>query len=128
MRHAIFSWYKTILTIINQLIQFYFLIWMRIQEFIFVLILKASILIICSTVRAFTEKFRRPTNRCLQVALYFLLVVLVVDSYFALFMKLCLSAQEYAHLRQKFFLVLVVAKLECLNIVLITLQSRRHRT
>ena len=116
------------MTIINQLIQFYFLICMRIQEFIFVLILKASILIICSTVRAFTEKFRRPTNRCLQVALYFLLVVLIVESYFVLFMKLCLIAQEYAHQWQKFFLVLVVAKLECLNIVLITLQPRRHRT
>ena len=33
------------------------------------------------TVRAFTEKFRRSTNSFLQVALYFLLLVLIVDSF-----------------------------------------------
>ena len=48
--------------------------------------------------------FRRPTNRFSQVALYFLLFILIVDSYFALFMRLCLSAQECAHLMVKILL------------------------
>ena len=80
LQHAIFSWYKIILTIINQLLQFYLLICIKIQ-----LILKVSTSIVSSAVRAFTEKFRRRTNRFLQVALYFLLLILIVESYFALF-------------------------------------------
>ena len=60
------------------------------------IILKASTLIVCSAVPAFTDKFCRPINRYLQVALYLLLLILIVDSYFALFMRLYLSAQECA--------------------------------
>ena len=67
------------MTIINQLFRFYLLICMRIQQFIFAIILKAFTLIVRSEVRAFTEKFRRPTNRFLQVTLYFLLLVLIGD-------------------------------------------------
>ena len=89
------------MTIIYQLLQFYLLICMRIQRFIFVITVKASTLEICSAVRAFTDKFCRPINRFFQVALYFLLLILAVDSYFVLFMKLRLSTQECAHLMGK---------------------------
>ena len=92
------------MTIIYQSPQFYLLICVRIQQSIFVIILKASTLIVCSDVRAFTDKFRRPINRFLQVALYFLLGILIVDSYFALFMRLCLSGQDCAHLMEKILL------------------------
>ena len=62
--------------------------------------------------RALTEKFRRTNNRFLEAALYYLLLlILIVDLYFVLFM-LCLSAQKCAYW-EKFSLVLVVAKLEC---------------
>ena len=74
---------------------------MRLQQSIFVVTLKASTSIVRSAVRVFTEKLRRPINRSLQVALYFLLLTLIVDSYFALFMRFCLSAQECAHLMGK---------------------------
>ena len=77
---------------------------MRIQQSIFVIIFRASTLIVCSAVQAFTDKFRRPVNRFLQVALYFLLLILKVDSYFSLFMRLCLSGQECAHLMCKILL------------------------
>ena len=85
------------MTTINQLLKIYLLICMRLQQSIFVVTLKASTSIVRSAVRVFTEKFRRPINRSLQVALYFLLLTLIVDSYFALFMWFCLSAQECAH-------------------------------
>ena len=64
-------------------------------------VLKASTLIVRSAIRAFTEKLRRPNNIFLQVALYLLLVILIVDSYFALFMGLFFSAQKCAHLTGK---------------------------
>ena len=89
------------MTIIYQLLQLCLLICMRIQQSIFVIILKVSTLIVRSAVLAFTDKFRRPINRLLQVALYFLLLVLIVDSYFALFMRLFLSGQECTHLMGK---------------------------
>ena len=92
------------MTIIYQLLQFYLLICMRIQQSIFVIIFKASTLIVRSAVRAFTDKFRRPINRFLQVALYFLLLILIVDSYFALFIGLCPSGLECAHLMGKVLL------------------------
>ena len=92
------------MTIIYQLLQCYLLICMRIQQSIFVIIFKASTLIVRSAVRTFTDKFRRPINRFLQVALYFLLLILIVDSYFALFMRLCLSGQECAPLMGKILL------------------------
>ena len=75
LRIAIFSWYQTIMTIIYQLLQFYLLICMRIQRFTFVITVKASIWVIRSAVRAFTDKFRRSTNRFFQVALCLVLVV-----------------------------------------------------
>ena len=61
---------------------------MIIQQSIFVIILKASTSIVHPVVRAFTEKLCRPTNRFLQVALYFLLLILIVDWCFELFMRL----------------------------------------
>ena len=111
------------MTIIYQLLQFILLICMRIQRFIFVITVKASTLVIRSAVWAFTDKFRRPINRFFQVVLYFLLLILAVDSYFVLFMKLRLSAQECAHLMGK---ILGVGSSEIgmsnWNIVPITLQ------
>ena len=86
------------MTIIYQLLQLYLLICMRIQRFIFVITVRASALVIRSAVQAFTDKFRRSTNRFFQVALCFLLLILTVDSYFVLFMRFCFSAQECAHL------------------------------
>ena len=77
---------------------------MRIQRYIFVITVKASTLLIRSAVRAFTDKFRRSINRFFQVSLYFLLLILTVDSYFVLFMRLCLSSQECAHLMGKILL------------------------
>ena len=76
---------------------------MRIQRFIFVITVKASTLVIRSAVLEFTDKFCRSINRFFQVALYFLLLILTVDSYFA-FMRLCVSAQECAHLIGKILL------------------------
>ena len=106
-----------------QLFQFYLLIFMRIQESIFVIIVKASTLIIHSAVRVFTDKFRRPINRFFQVSLYFLLLILVVDLYFVLFMRLCLSAQECAHLMGKILLGVGSSEIGMsTNIVPITLQ------
>ena len=67
------------MTIIYQLLQFYWLICMRIQRFIFVITVKASALVIRLAIRAFTDKFRRSINRFYQVALNFLLLVLTVD-------------------------------------------------
>ena len=90
------------MTIINQLLQFYLLICMRIQQSIFVIILKVSTSIVRSAIRAFTEKFRG-TNRFLRVVLYFLLLILIVDSYFSLFMRLW-SAQECALLMGRILL------------------------
>ena len=115
------------MTIIYQLPQFYLLICMRIQQFsnsaIFVIILKASTLIVFSVVRAFTDKFCRPINRFLQVVLYFLLIILIVDSCFALFMRLCLSAQECAHLMGKILLDVGSSEIEMSpNVVQTTLQ------
>ena len=77
---------------------------MRIHQSIFVIISKAPTLIVRAAVRVFTDKFRRPINKFLQVALYFLLLILIVDSYFALFMRLCRSGQECAHLMGKILL------------------------
>ena len=104
------------MTIIYQFLQFYFLISMRIQQSVLIIIVKASTLIIRSAVRAFTDTFRRPINRFLQFTLYFSLLILSVDSYFALFRRLCFSARECAHLMGKISLGLVVVKLECLVI------------
>ena len=111
--------------IVNQLLQFYLLICMRILQSILVIILKASTPIVKSAIPfvlrmvcmetspsfysvdhlngfymewAFTEKFRRPTNRFLLAALNLLWLLLIVDLYFVLFMGLCLSAQECVHL------------------------------
>ena len=109
--------------IVYQLLQLYLLICMRIQRFIFVITAKASTLVIRSTVRAFTDKFCRSTNRFFQVAIYFLLLVLTVDSYFLLFMRLCFSAQECARLMGKILLGLGSSENGMFtNIVPITLQ------
>ena len=54
--------------------------------------------------RAFTKKFLRPTNRFLQIVLYLLLLILIDDLYFVLFMRLCFSAQKCAHLMGKILL------------------------
>ena len=86
------------MTIIYQLLQFSLLICMRIQQSSFAIILKASTLTVRSAVRVFTDKFCQRINRFLQVALYFLLLILIVASYFALFMGLCLRGQESAQL------------------------------
>ena len=92
------------MTIIYHLLQLYLLICMRIQRFNFVITVKASTLVIRSAVRVFTDKFRRSINRFFQVALYFLWLILTVDSYFVLFIRLCFSAQECAHLMGKILL------------------------
>ena len=111
------------MTIIYQLPQFYLLICMRIQRFIFVITVKASTFVIRSAVRALTDKFRRSINRFFQVALYFLLLILTVDSYFILFLRLCLSAQECAHLMGKILLGVGSSEIGMsTNIVPITLQ------
>ena len=89
---------------------------MGIQQSVFVILVKASTLIIRSAVRAFTDKFRRSINKFFQVVLYFLLLILTVDSYFALFMKLCLTAQECGQLMGKILLGADSMKLECLLI------------
>ena len=111
------------MTIIYQLLQLYLLICMRIQRFIFLITVKASILVIRSAVRAFTDKFRQSINSFFQVTLYFLLLILTVDSYFALFMRLCSSAQECAHLMGKIMLGVGSSEIGLpTNIVPITLQ------
>ena len=93
------------------------------QRFIFVITVTASTLVIRSAVRAFTDKFRRSINRFFQVGLYFLLLILTVDSYFVLFMRLCFSAQECAHLMGKILLGAGSSKIGMsTNIVPITLQ------
>ena len=84
---------------------------------------KASTLVIRSAVRAFTDNFRRSINRFFQVAQYFLLLILTVDSYFVLFMRFSLSAQGCAHLMGK--ILLDVGSIEIgmfTNIVPTTLQ------
>ena len=111
------------MTIIYQLLQLYLLICMRIQRFIFVITVKASTLVIRSAVLEFTDKFCRSINRFFQVALYFLLLILTVDSYFVLFMRLCFSAQECAHLMGKILLDVGSSEIGMFtNIVPITLQ------
>ena len=77
---------------------------MRIRRFIFVITVKASTLVIHSGVQEFTDTFRRSTNRFFQASLCFLLLILIVDSYFVLFMRLCFSAQECDHLVGKILL------------------------
>ena len=96
---------------------------MRIQQSIFLIIVIASTLINRSAVPAFTDKLCRPINRFLQVALYFSFLILTIDSYFALFMRLCLSAQECAHLIGKILLGVGSSEIGIsTNIVPITLQ------
>ena len=96
---------------------------MKIQRSIFVITAKASTLVIRSAVRAFTDRFRQSINRFFKVALYFLLLILTVDSYFALFVRLCFSAQECAHLMEKFLLGVGSSEIGMsTNIVPITLQ------
>ena len=73
--------------------------------------------------RAFTEKFRRLTNRFLQVVLYLLLLLLIVDSNFVLFLRLFLSAQKCGHLMGKTLLGVRSSQIGMSsNIVPITLQ------
>ena len=111
------------MTIPYQLLQFYLLICLRIQRCIFIIIVKTSTLVICSAVRVFTDKFHWSINRFFQVALYFLFLILTVDSYFVLFMRLCLSAQECAHLMGKILLGVGSSEIGMsTNIVPITLQ------
>ena len=111
------------MTIIYQLIQFYLLICMRILQSIFVIIVKAPTLIIPSAVQVFIDEFCWSINRFLQVVLYFLLLILTVDLYFMLFMRLCLSAQEYAHLMGKILLGVGSSEIGIsTNIIKITLQ------
>ena len=76
------------MAIIYQLIQFYLLIWIKSQQCIFVITVKSSTMVIRSTVRVFPDNFRRSINRFSHVALYFLLLILTVDSCFVLFMRL----------------------------------------
>ena len=92
------------MTIIYHLLQLYLSICMKIQRFIFVITVKASTFVIGSTVWVFTDKFRRSINRFFPVALCFLLLILTVDSYFLLFIRLFFSAQECAHLMGKILL------------------------
>ena len=111
------------MTIIYQLLQLYLLICIRIQWFIFVITVKASTLVIRLAVQAFTDKFCQSTNKFFHVALCFLLLVLTVDSYFVLFMRLCCSAQECAHLTGKILLDAGISEIGMFtNIVPITLQ------
>ena len=111
------------MTIIYQLLWLYLSICMRIQRFIFVMTVKVSTFVIHSAVRAFTEKFCLSINRFFPVALCFLLFMLIVDSYFALFMRLCFSAQECAHLMGKILLGVGSSEIGMsTNIVPITLQ------
>ena len=111
------------MTIIYQLLQFYLLICMRVQWFIFVITVKASTFVIRSAVQTFTDTFRWSIKRFFQVAIYFLLVILTVDSYFVLFMRHCLSAQECAHLMDKIILGVGSSEIGIsTNIVPITLQ------
>ena len=96
---------------------------MRIQQSIFVIILKASTLTVRSAVRACTDKFRRTINRFLQVGLYFFLLIVIVDSYFALFMRLCFGGQECAYLMGKILLGIGSSEIGmATNIVPTTLQ------
>ena len=111
------------MTIIYQLLWLYLSICMRIQRFIFVMTVKVSTFVIHSAVQAFTEKFCLSINRFFPVALCFLLFMLIVDSYFALFMRLCFSAQECAHLMGKILLDVGSSEIGMFtNIVSITLQ------
>ena len=96
---------------------------MKIQRSIFAITAKASTLVLRSAVRAFTDKFRQSINRFFQVAIYFLLLILTVDSYFTLFMRLYFSAQECAHLMGKILLGVGSSEIGMsTNIVPITLQ------
>ena len=77
----------------------------------------------CLAVRAFTDKFRRSINRFFQVASYFLLLILTVDSCFVLFMRLCFNAQECVHLMEKILLGVSSSEIGMFtNIIPITLQ------
>ena len=96
---------------------------MRIQRSIFAITAKASTSVIRSAVEEFTDKFRRSTNRFFQASLCFLLLILTVDSYFVLFMRLCFSAQECAHLMRKLLLGVGGSEIGMFtNIALTTLQ------
>ena len=96
---------------------------MIIQQSIFVIILKASTSIVCLAVRVNTEKFCQPAIRFLKVSLFLLLLILIIDSYFALFVRLCLSARECAHLMGKTLLGVGISEIGMsTNIVQITLQ------
>ena len=73
--------------------------------------------------RAFTKKFRRQTNRFLQVSLYLLLLIFTADSYFVLFKRLYLRAKNCDHLRGKILLNIGNDEIAmCTNIVAITLK------
>ena len=136
--------------IVNHLLQFYLLICMRSLQSVFVIISKTLTSLVRSVIpfvlrsfrvetspvyycvacligfymqQAFTEKFRRSSNRFLQVAQYLLLLILIVYLYFVLFMRLCLSAQKCAHLMGKILLGVGSSEIGMpTNIVPITLQ------
>ena len=74
--------------------------YLSIASIIFVNLHENSAIYFCNYCKSvyFGNPLRRSTNRFFQVALCFLLLILTVDSYFVLFMRLCFSAQECAHL------------------------------
>ena len=80
-------------------------------------------MVILSAVWAFSNTFCRPINRFFQVALYFLLLILTANSYFALFMRLCFSAHECAQLMGKILLGVGSSEIGMFtNIIPLTLQ------
>ena len=95
---------------------------MKIQRFIFVITVKASTFVIGSTVWVFTDKFRRSINRFFPVVLCFLLLILTVDSYFLLFIRLFFSAQECAHLMGKILLDVVSIEIGMFTNIIGTVQ------
>ena len=74
--------------------------YLSIASIIFVNLHENSAIYFCNYCKSvyFGNPLRRSTNRFFQVALCFLLLILAVDSYFVLFMRICFSAQECAHL------------------------------
>ena len=138
------------MAIAYQLFQFYLLTCIRNQQSFFEIILKSSTSIVRSAVpfvsrlfyaetspafygvglligfymeRAFTKKFRRQTNRFLQVSLYLLLLIFIADSYFVLFKRLYLRAKNCPHLKGKILLNIGNDEIAvCTNIFAITLQ------
>ena len=77
----------------------------------------------CVWASTFTDKFRRSTNRFFQVPLCFVMLILIVDSCFVLFMRLCFSAQGFAHLVGEILLDVGSTEIAMFtNIVPITLQ------